>query len=92
MHNLIGCFSPRCVPQIRVYLDHSYLSRDGCAYRGSTSLVLPLRFILILILKLYAVQQFPVNYVSLGIHPFECDFGLKHVNLILVKTSSVTFS
>lgn len=38
------------------------------------------------------VQQLSVNYMSLSIYCFEHDLNLKHMNLLLVKTSSVTFS
>lgn len=35
------CFTSRSVAEVRVYLEHSYLSRDGGANMGSISLVLP---------------------------------------------------
>lgn len=90
-------FIPACVVQAHVHLDHPYLPTGGGCKRGPAPLVLPqlyycLSVELIDIEPECTVQQLSVNYLSLSIYCSEHDLGLQHMNLLLVKTSSITFS
>lgn len=70
----------------------------GACKRGPAPLVLPQLYYgglsvgLIDIEPECAVRRLSVNYMWLSIYCFERDLGLKHMNLLLVKTSSITFS
>lgn len=69
----------------------------GCK-RGPAPLVLPQLYYgglsvgLIDVEPECTVQRLSVNYMWLSIYCFEHDLGLKHMNLLLVKTCGITFS
>lgn len=86
-----------CGPSTRTCGAPTATMGGGCK-RGPAPLVLPQLYYgglsvgLIDIEPECAVRRLSVNYMWLSIYCFEHDLGLKHMNLLLVKTSSITFS